>query len=260
MTDSVEPGAELEVAWLGHATNDIRLGGVRVLTDPVFRDSVAHLRRHSDPATLDPGPVDAVLVSHLHHDHLDLPSLRRLPRGTPLVVPRGTAKLVARSAPGDVVEMVPGDDIDIGGMRVTAVEADHGPGRTGRRVSGRPLGFVMEKDGRVVYFPGDTDLHEMMADLPAPDVALLPIWGWGRSLGPGHLDPERAAQAAALLRAGLVLPIHWGTFAPVGLRSSAPAWLHQPADRFREAMERHAPDTKLTVVAPGSGPVTIATA
>jgi len=57
-----------------------------------------------------------------------------------------------------------------------------------------------------------------------------------------------------------VLPIHWGTFAPVGLRSSAPAWLHEPADRFREAMERHAPDTRLTVVAPGSAPVSIPTA
>ena len=258
MSDAPTGGAEIEVTWLGHATADVSLGGVRVLTDPVLRDRVAHLRRHSDAAVLAPGSIDAVVRSHLHHDHLDIPSLRRLPAGTPLIVPKGSAKLVARAAPGDVVEMVPGDEIDVNGMRITAVSADHRPNRTLRRVSGQPIGFVLEKDGGVVYFPGDTDLHEMMADLPAPDVALLPIWGWGRTLGPGHLDPQRAAQAAALLRAGMVLPIHWGTFAPVALRSAAPEWLSKPADEFRTAMDRHSPDTVVSLVLPGSGPVRVA--
>ena len=247
----------IEVVWLGHATTEVHLGRSRFVTDPVLRDRVAHLRRRRGTASLAPGPVDAVLLSHLHHDHLDLPSLRQLPPGTPLVVPRGAARLVAAAAPGDVVEMSPGDSIVVAGVRVTAVPADHRSGRGLSRAKGAPLGFVLAGDAGTVYFPGDTDLHPVMAELAAPDVALLPIWGWGRAIGPGHLDPERAAQAAALLRARSVLPVHWGTFSPVGVRAGAPRWLDEPADRFAEAMRRHAPETTLHLVLPGADAVSI---
>jgi L-ascorbate metabolism protein UlaG (beta-lactamase superfamily) len=241
----------VDVVWLGHASTDITIDGARIVTDPVLRDKVAHLRRHDGVSTLASGPIGAVLISHLHHDHLDLPSFRRLPKDTPLIVPRGAARLVARHAPGDIVEVRPGDEVMVDGVRITAIPADHKRGRTGRRAEGEPLGFLMESATHVVYFPGDTDLHPIMADLPAPDLALLPIWGWGRTLGPGHLDPDRAAQAAAVLRAKAVVPVHWGTFAPVRLGSGAPVWLRQPADQFREAMGRHAPETDLRIVRPG---------
>lgn len=252
----------LDVVWLGHATADVRLGSTRIVTDPVLRDRLAHLRRHGgtmrlDPGPLDPGPVDAVVISHLHHDHLDLPSLRLLPAGTPLIVPRGAGRLVARAAPGEVIEVVPGDTVDIGGTTVTAVPADHHPGRFLSRAKAQPLGFVLDGAERTVYFPGDTDLHPVMADLPAPDVALLPIWGWGRTLGSHHLDPERAARAATMLRARSVLPVHWGTFAPVRARRGVPAWFHRPAARFRREMERHAPETGLVLVPPGPDRVPI---
>lgn len=241
----------LDVVWLGHATADVRLGRTRILTDPVLRDRLAHLRRHAHDPALRPGPVDAVVISHLHHDHLDLPSLRLLPADTPLIVPRGAGRLVARSAPGDVIEVVPGDTVVVGDTEVTAVPADHHPGRFLSRAKAQPLGFVFGTNDHTVYFPGDTDLHPVMADLPAPDVALLPIWGWGRSLGSHHLDPERAARAATMLRARSVLPVHWGTFAPVRARRGVPAWFNRPAARFRTEMERHAPDTELHLVAPG---------
>lgn len=241
----------LDVVWLGHASTDIRIGGARFVTDPVLRDKVAHLRRHEGTSTLDVGPIDAVLISHLHHDHLDLPSLRQLPRGTPLIVPRGAARLVSRRAPGEIHEMRPGDEVTVSGVRITAIPADHQPGRTGRRIVGEPLGYLLESGSHTVYFPGDTDLHPIMADLPAPDIALLPIWGWGRTMGPGHLDPERAAQAAAVLRAGQVVPVHWGTFAPIRLGAGAPPWLRRPADEFTLAMRRHAPDVELRLVVPG---------
>jgi L-ascorbate metabolism protein UlaG (beta-lactamase superfamily) len=241
----------LDVVWLGHASTDITIDGARLVTDPVLRDKVAHLRRHDGASTLAPGPIGAVLISHLHHDHLDLRSVRQLPKDTPLIVPRGAARLLARHAPGDIVEVRPGDEVVVDGVRVTAIPAEHKRGRTGRRAEGDPLGFLMESASHVVYFPGDTDLHPIMADLPAPDLALLPIWGWGRTLGPGHLDPDRAAQAAAVLRARAVVPVHWGTFAPVRLGSGAPLWLRQPADQFRAAMERHAPETDLRIVRPG---------
>lgn len=241
----------LEIVWLGHATTEVRFGSTRLLTDPVLRDRVGHLRRHRASSMVDQGPIAAVLISHLHHDHLDLPSLRSLPAGTPLVVPLGAARLVAASAPGEVTEVAAGDTVIVEGVKITAVPAEHHTGRLFSRAKGAPLGFLMERDGRVAYFPGDTDLHPVMADLPIPDVALLPIWGWGRTLGSGHLDPERAAHAATLLRARTVLPVHWGTFAPLRLRRGAPAWLEHPADRFRLAMSRHAPESRLHVVGPG---------
>jgi L-ascorbate metabolism protein UlaG (beta-lactamase superfamily) len=241
--------SELQVVWLGHATTDIRIGGGRFVTDPLLRDRVAHLRRHAGTAVLDPAPLSAVLISHLHHDHLDLPSIRRLPPGTLLVVPRGAARLVQRAAPGEVVEVVPGDELVIDGVRVTAVPADHQPGRALRRLTGAPQGFLLEGGGRTAYFPGDTDLHPVMADLPAPDVALLPIWGWGPSIGPGHLDPSRAVEAALALRARSVLPVHWGTFAPV--RRLPPPWLQEPGSQLRSRMARDAPEVDLRLVAPG---------
>jgi L-ascorbate metabolism protein UlaG (beta-lactamase superfamily) len=248
------------VIWLGHASVDIRMGGTRLVTDPILRNRVAHLQRHGGTAAVDGGMMNAVLISHLHHDHLDLPSIKLLATGTPLILPRGAARLVATAAPGEIIEMSPGDEVMIDGVRITAVPAEHHSGRLLSRVKGAPLGFVMERADRVVYFPGDTDLHPVMADLPAPDVALLPIWGWGRTIGTGHLDPGRAAQAAAMLRARSVLPVHWGTFAPVGLRRSAPGWIGRPGEAFTEAMARHAPETLLHLVRPGPAPVAIAPA
>lgn len=274
----------LALTWLGHATVDVRLGGTRVVTDPVLRDRLGHLVRHDGTATLESGsvdghdagapPLDAVLISHLHHDHLDLPSLRRLPPGTTVVVPRGAGRLVARHAPGEVVEVRIEDHVDIGKVRITAVPAEHHPGRFLSRARATAIGYLIEgpefeepqrietsepngghRPIRRVYFPGDTDLHPAMAELPAPDIALLPIWGWGRTLGSAHLDPDRAAQAAAILRARAVLPIHWGTFAPRAVSTRRPRWLDQPAETFTAAMARHAPDSELRLVRPGPQPV-----
>jgi L-ascorbate metabolism protein UlaG (beta-lactamase superfamily) len=245
----------LDIAWLGHATTDIRMGDTRILTDPLLRDRVAHLVRHDGTGTVEPGRVDAVLVSHLHHDHLDLPSLRTLDADTVVVVPRGAASVVARAAPGEVVELAAGESVHFGSVRVDAVPAVHQSGRALRRARAEPLGFVLEDGAHTVYFPGDTDLYDAMSDLPAPDVALLPIWGWGPNLGPGHLDPASAADAAALLRARAVLPVHWGTFAPRSLRRGAPEWLARPAPAFLDAMARAAPDTHVRLVRPSATPM-----
>lgn len=245
-----------EVRWLGHSTTVVDLDGTRVLTDPVLRDRVGHLRRRagsSDHGT----PVDVVTVSHLHHDHLDLPSLRRLPAEVPVVVPRGAGRLVGAAVAGEVVEMVVGDTLGVGELTITAVPADHHPGRFLSRTRAEPLGFVISAQSGTVYFPGDTDLHPVMADLPAPDVALLPIWGWGPTLGSHHLDPVRAGHAAELLRARSVLPVHWGTFAPVGLGRRPDGWFDRPVRWFAEEMQRRAPEVTLHLVPPGSAPVVI---
>jgi L-ascorbate metabolism protein UlaG (beta-lactamase superfamily) len=268
--------SELVVAWLGHATTDVRIGGERFLTDPLLRDRIAHLRRHAGTSQLPDGPpITAVLISHLHHDHLDLPSLRKLPLGTLLVVPRGAGRLVHGVAPGMVEEVEPGDELGFGGVRVTVVPAAHQGNRTLSRVTGPPLGFVLEGGGRTAYFPGDTDLHPIMRELPAPDVALLPIWGWGPTIGPGHLDPSRAVEAAQWLRARAVLPVHWGTLAPIHstavhdgaalvrrtkvsrhVGGAPPDWLTRPGTLLEAAMAERAPEVDLRLLPPGPTPTT----
>jgi L-ascorbate metabolism protein UlaG (beta-lactamase superfamily) len=240
----------ISVTWLGHSTADMSIGGVRFLTDPVLRDRVAHLRRRCPAPVLAPGAIDAVLISHLHHDHLDLASLRSLGAG-PVIVPRGAGRLVGRTGHSDVVEVSPGDVVNVGPARVVVVHADHRGGRTLSRARGPALGFVIESNGQRVYFPGDTDLFDDMQSFGPLDLALLPIWGWGPRLGPGHLTPQRAAEAAALLGAASIVPIHWGTFSPVTLARGRPPWIDQPATDFATALPAAAPDSKLVLLQPG---------
>jgi L-ascorbate metabolism protein UlaG (beta-lactamase superfamily) len=239
------------VTWLGHATADVSVGGLRFLTDPVLGMHIAHLRRRCPAPVLAPGSIDAVLISHLHHDHLDLASLGQL-TAAPVIVPRGAGRLVSRSGLDDVVEVAPGDSVSVGDARVLVVHADHSGKRTLSRAHGPALGFVIEAGDRRVYFPGDTDLFDGMQSFGPLDLALLPIWGWGPSLGPGHLDPLRAAEAAAVLGAASVVPIHWGTFTPIGLSRSRPHWLDRPAVQFADALPAVSPGSKLVLLEPGA--------
>jgi L-ascorbate metabolism protein UlaG (beta-lactamase superfamily) len=242
------------LTWLGHATTLVELGGVRVLTDPVLRDRVVHLRRHV-PAPEPPGRLDAILVSHMHRDHLDLPSLRALDGDAPLVVPRGAAAVVRGARRADVREVGAGEVLELGdGLRVHAVRADHDARRSPVEARAKALGYVVERAGRRVYFAGDTALFAGMARLPGPlDAALLPVWGYGPSLGAGHMDPAQAAEALALLRPRLAVPIHWGTFLPVGLRGRHGQVLERPGPAFAERAAVVAPGVRVVVLAPGEG-------
>ncbi|HEY4609581.1 MAG TPA: MBL fold metallo-hydrolase [Ilumatobacteraceae bacterium] len=240
----------IDVTWLGHSSVDLTVGGVRILTDPVLRMRIGHLRRRCPRPVLAAGPIDAVLISHLHHDHLDLPSLQRL-AGGPLVVPRGAGALLGRIRGHDIVEVEPGDTVDVGDARIHVVHAQNRGNRTLSRVHGPPLGFVIEAAGQRVYFPGDTDLFDDMQTFGPMDLALLPIWGWGPRLGPGHLNPYRAAEAAALLEPRFVVPIHWGTFTPINV-IGRPAWLDRPGKDFAAAMTVVDPAMQLVTLEPGS--------
>jgi L-ascorbate metabolism protein UlaG (beta-lactamase superfamily) len=223
-------------------------GGVRLLTDPVLRRRVVHLRRHG-PVPEPPGGLDAVLLSHLHYDHVDLPSLRLLDRQVRLLAPRGAGKWLRRAGFRDTEELAAGARTEVGGVAVTAVPAVHDDRR--RPVGGvraRPIGFVVG-DERRVYFAGDTDLFEEMAELAPLDLALLPVAGWGPKLGPGHLDPERAARAAAAMRPRLAVPIHWGTLSPG--YSKLGAWFSDPPHAFAAQVAELAPDVEVRVISPG---------
>jgi L-ascorbate metabolism protein UlaG (beta-lactamase superfamily) len=251
----VEPG---RLTWAGHATARIELGGRAVLTDPVLSARVAHLRRlvAAPPGLLD--GLDAVLISHLHRDHLDVPTLRRIDPDVPVLAPAGAAALLRRAGRRDVRELRPGDAAEVGGLRIHATPAEHDGGAPARgprvRRAARPpaLGFVVEGPQRV-YFAGDTDLFPEMAAIPPPeglDAALLPVGGWGPTLGPGHLDAERAARALAILRPRVAVPIHWGTYAPVGVPRGA-RYLGAPGPALAAAAARLAPGVDVRVLAPG---------
>jgi L-ascorbate metabolism protein UlaG (beta-lactamase superfamily) len=236
------------ITWLGHATVLIEIGGVRLLTDPVLRMRILHLRRHSAP-TGDPGRLDAVLVSHVHYDHLDRPSLRRVAkRGVVAVLPAGAGRFVDRMPFEAVRHLRVGETLEIGDVTVEAVPAWHDGRRRPGGVEHDTLGFL----AGAIWFAGDTDLHDDMARLRGRvDVALIPIWGWGPSLGPGHLDPEGAAEAVALIRPRIAIPIHWGTFLPIGLRRSHGHLLAEPAERFAAHVAGRTPDVHVETVQPG---------
>ena len=239
------------VRWLGHATALLVIDGVRLLTDPVLGSRVGPLVRTARPAGgASLGAVDYVLLSHLHADHADLPSLRRLGSSTPILAPSPAARWLRRAGFAQVAELRAGEDVRVGAVRVLATEARHDGRRRPLGPSGGPLGYVVE-GSRSAYFAGDTDLFDGMAELRGRiDVALLPVWGWGRSLGPGHLDPERAATAAGIIAPRIAIPIHWGTFA-LGRpwrRAADPAW---PARRFKELTADRAPAVEVRILAPG---------
>jgi L-ascorbate metabolism protein UlaG (beta-lactamase superfamily) len=235
------------LTWLGHSTVLIETAGTRLLTDPVLRRSVGHLRRRGALPRV-PDRVDAVLVSHLHHDHLDLPSIRALDPAAMLVVPRGARRMRAiRGMRREVHEVAPGDAVEVGAVRVRAVEAVH----DGRRVPWGPraaaLGFVLDARCRC-YFAGDTEVFDGMRAIgDGLDVALLPVAGWGPRLGPGHMDAGQAAEATALLRPAVAVPIHWGTFRRIGMRDAGGS----PAAAFARSVAERAPGVHVSRLAPG---------
>jgi L-ascorbate metabolism protein UlaG (beta-lactamase superfamily) len=242
------------VTYLGHATVRLETAGASLLTDPVLRDRLGHLRRRSAPiAPHAYHAIDGVLISHLHLDHLDIPSLGRLPRDVPIVLPRGGGRLLRRRGFTRVHEVVVGEILELAGAEVTAVPAGH----SGRRRPGPgtavadALGFVVAGASRV-YFAGDTDLHAEMDALGPVDVALLPVWGWGPSLGRGHMDPETAARAVAMLRPRIAVPIHWGTLFPIGLARAYADRLTEPPREFARHAARLAPEVQVRILEPGT--------
>ncbi|WP_447041348.1 MBL fold metallo-hydrolase [Streptomyces sp. DSM 118878] len=247
----------VEVTWWGHATCTVQDSGVRVLTDPLFARRLAHLRRRRGaPPPPEAAVADVVLLSHLHADHLHVPSLARLAPGTRALVPRGAS----RSVPGltrrlphlRFTEVVPGDEVPVGDLVIRVVPARH----DGRRLPVGPrlspaLGYVVCGEART-YFAGDTGLFDAMAEEVGPvDVALLPVGGWGPYLGHGHLDAGRAAEALARLSPRSAIPVHYGTYWPIGMDAVRPHEFHAPGAEFARHAARLAPD--VTVHRPAHG-------
>lgn len=242
----------MNITYVGHATVLIETNETRILTDPVLRNRIGFLRRYKyEFKTEWYKSIDAVLISHSHSDHFDRLSLSFLDNSTKIIVPKDMLQSLKRNGFYNSKGVKVNDFVEIGGVTVKVTPAIHQSrwdflNPTAKKT---PVGYIIEGD-HSVYFPGDTDLFDEMVNLKKDlDVALLPIWGWGPILGPGHLDPKSAAKALKLLNPSIVIPIHWGTFHPVGFGWLKHA-LETPKD-FSCYAEELAPEVEVRIIQPG---------
>jgi N-acyl-phosphatidylethanolamine-hydrolysing phospholipase D len=234
------------ITWIGHSTLLVRMGGVTLLTDPIFSDTAGPAPFLGPRRLVPPGvpldalpPIDLVLLSHDHYDHTDLPSVRELAkRGARFVVPLGLADLV-RDAGGEVTELDWWEETKVGGARVHCVPAQHFAGR-GILDGNRRLwaGWVIEAGKRKLYHAGDTGYFDGFAEigerLGPIDVAAVPIGAYLPSsiMRFVHMDPAEALQAAVDMGAANILAMHYGTFDLTDEPpDEPPRWFRAEADK-----------------------------
>lgn len=219
--------APLAVTWFGHSSALIEIDGRRVLVDPVWGERVSPSRRIG-PRRMHPAPiplaglppVDAVLISHDHYDHLDLPTVRALIRcsETPFVVPLGIGEHLRRWGlpPGRIVELDWGGSTDVAGLRLTCTEARHFSGRGLVRNTTLWSSWVITGPVHQAYFGGDTGYTRAFAEAGAAlgpfDLVLLPIGAYSHHWPDVHMTPEETLRAHIELRGKILLPVHWATF------------------------------------------------
>lgn len=217
--------AALSVLWVGHATTLIQMGDRFLLTDPVFTETVGGFSRRLVMPGLNPQSTPslaAVLISHRHLDHLSKDSLRQLGEKSGAVIcPVGAGRDIPQLGV-DVVELGWWRTWESSGVRITAVPVAHSGGRWPGDESRHPrafTGYVIEHGGQTVFFAGDTayDANAFVAiakRFPRIDLALLPIGPMtpARMMRPHHLDPAQALDALRVLRASVMVPIHFQTY------------------------------------------------
>lgn len=227
-----------QATWIGHSSWLLSLAGHAVLTDPVFAERVGVLySRHVAPGLLPEQlpPLDAVLLSHNHYDHLDLASLRAIDPRVPLVIPDGLGGYLRRKLPGRrLIELNWWEATTVRGLRITFVPARHWSRRIG---VGRNCslwgGFVLTAEGISIYYAGDSAWFEGFAEIgrrfPDINTAFIPIGAYtpGWFMEHHHLNPEQAGEAFVHVGARRLVPIHWGTF------QMADESLREPIERLQ---------------------------
>jgi len=251
---------DAKITFVGHSTTLVEMSGVRVLTDPVFREKFRFLRRRNRVCTkcIDVDSLDAVVLSHMHFDHMDYASLRMIPREVPIVAPVGAGRYLASKVGHDVVEMKVGQSIRIADMEIHATPSLHDSGFYWPFWYPKSvLSFVLAAS-HTVLFVGDTalfdDLRQMGREFNI-DVAMLPVWGCGPYLRGHHMSPAEAAEALSLLGARMAIPIHWGTIHPAGPVWKSMSFLTEPPRLFARESARRAPMTEVRVLSPGDSTV-----
>jgi len=216
---ATDPAGGISVTYVGHATVLIRLDGATLLTDPVYSSRLVLPKRLVAPGVALEAlpPLDVVLVSHGHMDHLDVPTHHRLPkRGTVAVVAKNLSGLVAGAGYAEVIELAWGDSTTVKGVRITALPVKHWGTRYLWPDERGYTGFLLEHPDGTVFFPGDTAYFPGFREYGRRwtiDVALLPIGAYSPpSFRRVHMNPEDALRVLVDLDARHMVPIHWGTF------------------------------------------------
>jgi L-ascorbate metabolism protein UlaG (beta-lactamase superfamily) len=222
------PRSAVTVAWLGHASVLINFHGVTILTDPVFSTRVGldvgvwtlGPKRYVAPALAykQLPPVDVVLLSHAHRDHLDLPSLRRFRSSTQAVTPRATRDLLESTPLSRAISLGWGDQTTVkcasGELGIAAFEVKHWGGRWPSEQVRGYNGYVLTREGRALLFAGDTAYTSLFGKLRPRgpyDLAIMPIAAydpWIRN----HCTPEEAVTMADMAGARFIVPVHHQTF------------------------------------------------
>ncbi|MFL5347114.1 MAG: MBL fold metallo-hydrolase [Hyalangium sp.] len=222
-----KPDSGFRVTWLGHSTLLLEVDGARILTDPVWGERASPMsfagpkRFHPAPVPLDAlPPLDAVLVSHDHYDHLCRPTIEALAKlRVPFVTALGVgARLESFGvAPELITELDWWEQTRVGPVGFTAAPAQHFSGRgLGDRNHTLWASWVLTTDKHRLFFSGDTGLtteFEEIRQRHGPfDLVMLEVGAFHPSWGGIHLGPENALKAHAMLGGGTLMPIHWGTF------------------------------------------------
>jgi L-ascorbate metabolism protein UlaG (beta-lactamase superfamily) len=246
----------VKIDYLGHATVILDFNGIRVITDPVFRRRIFHLTRTAPlPESVIYQNIDIVLVSHLHYDHLDIQSIRSLGEGALVCVPKGAGKILLRNGISNVRELVIGEEFSIGGLTIRTTYARHKNSRHPMGMQAECMGYVIGSD-IIIYFPGDTQIFpEMAAISDRIDVAFLPVWGWGPHLGRMHMSPVQAAEALSFLKPKLAIPIHWGTYLPIGLAWLKPSFHSSPPLVFADSVKLNHSQVEVRILKPGESTI-----
>jgi N-acyl-phosphatidylethanolamine-hydrolysing phospholipase D len=242
--------SQLTLTWVGHSSVLLQLDGLNILTDPIWSERASPVGFAGPRRWVPPGiafnelpPLDVVLLSHNHYDHLDDATVRSLTRShasAAWVVPLGLGSFVTRRGARHVTELDWWQEHSLQSLRIAAMPAQHFSARGfGDRGDTLWCGFALATaSGRRVYFAGDTGFHPEFGKIGARygpfDVALLPIGAYEprwfmRYL---HMNPEEAVQAFRALHARVMVPIHWGTFK---LTDEA---MDEPPVRARHAWDR----------------------
>lgn len=225
---------EVRVWMVGHATVLINLFGTTILTDPVLTHGLPFPRRLISPGYTaeELPPLDYIVVSHAHLDHLNKTTLRQLAKKTTaIIVPKNCVDLVEWMGFGRVIELGWNEKVTTGDFSTTAFKVKHWGQRVPWERKGRGYNsYLMEKNGRSVYFGGDTGYDVYFKAIGAKhhvSIALLPIGAYKPdSFTPNHMNPEQAIKAATDLGCDHVIPIHWGNFR-LSLES-----IFEPPERF----------------------------